>query len=62
MNLFWLKRRLRSEVKGLKYVLGNEKSKKIIKLTYVAYEAARVCYNPWYLANLAHRHILKNLI
>ena len=62
MNFYWLRRRLRQEVKGLKYVLGNEKSKEIIKLSYVAYQVSRVIYNPYYLATLAHRHILKNLI
>ena len=62
MNMFWIRRRLRSEIAGLKYVLGNEKSKKIIKLSYVAYQVSRVCYNPWYLASLANRHIIKNLI
>ena len=62
MNLFWLRRRIRQEVVGLKCVIGNEKSKKIIKLSYVAYQVSRVCYNPWYLASLAHNHILKNLI
>ena len=62
MNMYWLRRRLRSEIAGLKCVLGNKKSKKIIKLTYVIYETVRVVYNPWYLASLANRHILKNLI
>ena len=62
MSLYWLKRRLRSEVKGLKYVIGNKKSKKIIKLAYVAYEVARVCYNPFYLLELSKGYIVKNLI
>ena len=62
MNLYWLKRRLRSEVKGLKYIVGNKKSKKIIKLAYVAYEVGRVCYNPFYLLELSKGYILKNLI
>ena len=62
MNFYWLRRRLRQEVKGLKYVLGNEKSKEIIKLSYVAYQVSRVIYNPYYLATLAHNHIFKNLI
>jgi len=62
MNLYWLKRRLRSEVAGLKYVIGNKKSKKIIKLAYVAYEIGRVCYNPFYLLELSKGYIVKNLI
>ena len=62
MNLYWLKRRLRSEVAGLKYVIGNKKSKKIIRLTYIAYETARVIYNPFYLLELSKGYIVKNLI
>ena len=62
MDMYWLRRRLRSEIAGLKCVIGNKKSKKIIKLSYVVYETARVWYNPLYLATLAHRHIFKNLI
>jgi len=62
MDMYWLRRRLRSEIQGLKCVIGNKKSKKIIKLSYVAYQVSRVIYNPYYLATLAHRHIFKNLI
>ena len=63
MNIFWrTKRRLRQEVKGLKYVIGTRRSIKIIKLSFVAYQAARICYNPWYLIDLAKKQILKNLI
>tara|TARA_R110000787_G_scaffold219055_1_gene327787 strand:- start:1367 stop:1555 length:189 start_codon:yes stop_codon:yes gene_type:complete len=62
MNLFWLRRRLRSEIQGLKYVLGNEKSKEIIKLSYVAYQVSRVIYNPYYLLDLSKGYIFKNLI
>tara|TARA_R110000737_G_scaffold333351_2_gene350965 strand:+ start:462 stop:647 length:186 start_codon:yes stop_codon:yes gene_type:complete len=58
MNLFWLRRRLRSEIQGLKYVLGNEKSKEIIKLSYVVYETVRIIYNPWYMLNIAKRNII----
>ena len=62
MNFYWLRRRLRQEVKGLKYVLGNEKSKEIIKLSYVAYQVSRVIYNPYYLLDLSKGYIFKNLI
>ena len=62
MNMYWLKRRIRSEIAGLKYVIGNKKSKKIIKLTYVVYQVSRVCYNPFYLIQISKGLILKNLI
>ena len=62
MNIYWLRRRLRSEIAGLKYVIGNDKSKKIIKLSYVAYQVSRVCYNPFYLLEISRGFILKNLI
>ena len=58
MNLYWLRRRLRSEVAGLKYVIGNEKSKEIIKLSYVVYETVRIIYNPWYMLSIAKRNII----
>ena len=62
MNLYWWKRRIRQEVAGLKYVIGNEKSKKIIKLSFVAYQVSRVIYNPYYLLDLSKGYIFKNLI
>ena len=62
MNMNWLRRRIRSEIQGLKYVLGNKKSKKIIKLSYVVYETVRVIYNPWYMLSLTNRHIIKKLL
>ena len=41
MNMFWrAKRRLRQEVKGLKYIIGRPMSKRIIKLSYVSYEVS----------------------
>lgn len=63
MNMFWRgKRRLRQEVKGLKYVIGARRSMKIIKFSFVAYQVTKICYNPWYLLDLAKKQILKNLI
>ena len=62
MNFYWLRRRIRQEVVGLKCVIGNEKSKKIIKLSYVAYQVSRVIYNPYYLLDLSKGFIFKNLI
>ena len=56
--MYWLRRRLRSEIAGLKYVIGNDKSKKIIKLSYVAYQVSRVFYNPWYMFEIAKRNII----
>ena len=58
MNMYWLRRRLRQEIQGLKYVIGNEKSKEIIKLSYVVYETVRIIYNPWYMLNIAKRNII----
>ena len=49
MNMFWrAKRRLRQEIKGLKYVIGQAQSQRIIKLVY----------NPWYLLEIARRNIM----
>lgn len=59
MNMFWrAKRRLRQEVKGLKYVIGQAQSKRIIKLSYVTYEVSKIVYNPWYLLEIARRNIM----
>lgn len=58
MNMFWrAKRRLRQEIKGLKYIIGRPSSKKIIKLSYVSYEVSRIIYNPWYLLEILRRNI-----
>ena len=56
------RRRLRNEIKGLKYIIGCQRSRKIIKLSFVAYHVSKICYNPWYLLEIAKKEILKNLI
>ena len=56
------RRRLRNEIKGLKYIIGYRRSRKIIKLSFVAYHVGKVFYNPWYLIDIAKKEILKNLI
>ena len=59
MNMFWrAKRRIRQEVKGLKYVIGQAQSQRIIKLSYVTYEVSKIVYNPWYLLEIARRNIM----
>jgi hypothetical protein len=62
MLFFRARRRLRQEIKGLKYVIGARRSMKIIKFSFVAYQVSRVLYNPFYLIEIAKKEILKNLI
>ena len=63
MNIFWkAKRRLRNEMRGIKYVMSGKSSQKMIRLTSVIYETSRVFYNPFYLLEIARRQLIKNLM
>ena len=55
------KRRLKQEIKGVRYLLSGRKTKKIITATYVAYQISKVCYNPFYLICLA-TNVIKNYL
>lgn len=63
MNIFWkAKRRLRNEMRGIKYVMSGKSSQQMIRLTSVIYETSRVFYNPFYLLEIARRQLIKNLM
>jgi len=60
-RFFRLKRRLKQEWRGLKYIFSSEEGKQVIKVSYVVYETTRVIYNPWRLIDiLFFRKLLKN--
>ena len=63
MNIFWkAKRRLRNEMRGIKYLMSGKSSQQMIRLTSVIYETSRVFYNPFYLLEIARRQLIKNLM
>ncbi len=56
------KRRLKQEWKGLKYIFRSEEGKKIIRASYLVYQASRVIYNPWHLLDIIFANkLIKNL-
>ena len=63
MNMFFRsKRRLKQEIKGIKYLMSGKKTLKVIKTTYILYQVSKVCYNPFYLICIGTNLIKKNLI
>jgi len=63
MNMFFRsKRRLKQEIKGIRYLMSGRKTKKIITATYIAYQVSKIVYNPFYIICLATNVIKKNLI
>jgi len=62
MNMFFRsKRRLKQEIKGIKYLMSGRKTKKIITATYVAYQITKIVYNPFYLICIAN-NVIKGVV
>lgn len=57
---FRSKRRLKQEIKGIKYLMSGKKTKKIITATYIAYQVSKIVYNPFYLICIA-TNVLKKI-
>ena len=62
MNIFWkAKRRLRNEMRGIKYLMNGKTTQRVIKVSKILYETSRVFYNPFYLLEIARRQLIKNM-
>ena len=52
------KRRLKQEVRGIKYIMSGDRTQKALKSASVVYEAVKIIYNPFYIIDLSRRLIL----
>ena len=57
-----IKRRVRSEWKGVKVVWKYRKTRELIASSYILYETSRCLYNPWHLLDLfVFPHLKKSI-
>lgn len=60
-KIFRLKRRLKEEWKGIKYIFSSEEGQQILRTSYIIYETSRVIYNPFRLLDIfVFRKLLKS--
>lgn len=62
MNLWKIKRRLEQEMRGVRVILGQRQTQKILRLTNIAYEVTRIAYNPFYLIEIGRRQLISYII